>query len=125
MSNAYAVGSDSWDIASGGVSEKRRSIGRISIAVATLALIGVLVFQALHATGRITSGFENWRPVLYVYLIWAITLGAGLVLMRGERGHRALFILPAVLFTVSMVVFPTAFGLYIAFTDWRGVSASP
>jgi ABC-type sugar transport system permease subunit len=28
-------------------------------------------------------------------------------------------VLPAVLFTVAMVVFPTAFGLYIAFTDWN------
>jgi multiple sugar transport system permease protein len=30
-----------------------------------------------------------------------------------------LFLLPAVLFTVAMVVFPTFFGLYIAFTDWN------
>ena len=27
--------------------------------------------------------------------------------------------LPAVLFTVAMVIFPTLFGLYIAFTDWN------
>ena len=32
---------------------------------------------------------------------------------------RALFVLPAVLFTVAMVIFPTFFGLYIAFTDWN------
>jgi multiple sugar transport system permease protein len=31
----------------------------------------------------------------------------------------ALFVLPAVLFTVLMVIFPTFFGLYIAFTDWN------
>ena len=27
--------------------------------------------------------------------------------------------LPALLFTVAMVIFPTLFGLYIAFTDWN------
>ena len=32
---------------------------------------------------------------------------------------RALFILPAVLFTVAVVIFPTLFGLSIAFTDWN------
>ena len=41
------------------------------------------------------------------------------VLIRGEAGQRALFVLPAVLFTVAMVIFPTFFGLYIAFTDWN------
>ena len=32
---------------------------------------------------------------------------------------QTLFVLPAVLFTVAMVIFPTFFGLYIAFTDWN------
>ena len=67
----------------------------------------------------LASGFSNWRPILYAYLAWAVALCAGLVLSRGEHGHRALFVLPAVLFTVSMVIFPTVFGLYIAFTDWN------
>ena len=49
----------------------------------------------------------------------AIRFGFGLVLTRGERGRRALFLLPAVLFTVAMAIFPTFFGLYIAFTDWN------
>ena len=40
-------------------------------------------------------------------LLWAVALGVGLVLIRGERGQRALFVLPAVLFTVAMVIFPT------------------
>jgi multiple sugar transport system permease protein len=48
-----------------------------------------------------------------------VALGAGQVLMRGEEGHKALFLLPAVLFTVAMVIFPTVFGLAIAFTDWN------
>ena len=51
--------------------------------------------------------------------LWAVALGVGQVLIRGERGQRALFVLPAVLFTVAMVIFPTLFGFYIAFTDWN------
>jgi multiple sugar transport system permease protein len=46
-------------------------------------------------------------------------LGVSQVIIRGEVGQRALFVLPAVLFTISMVIFPTAFGIYIAFTDWN------
>ena len=34
-------------------------------------------------------------------------------------GLRALFVLPAVLFTVAMVIFPMLFGIYISFTDWN------
>jgi multiple sugar transport system permease protein len=43
----------------------------------------------------------------------------GQVLIRGEAGQPALFLLPALLFTIAMVIFPTLFGLYIAFTDWN------
>ncbi len=48
-----------------------------------------------------------------------MALGVGQVLTRGEDGQRALFLLPALLFTVAMVIFPTLFGFYIAFTDWN------
>jgi multiple sugar transport system permease protein len=34
-------------------------------------------------------------------------------------GRRALFVLPAVLFTVAMVIFPMLFGLYVSLTDWN------
>ena len=57
--------------------------------------------------------------MLYAYLLWAVALGAGQVMIRGERGQRALFLLPALLFTIAVVIFPTVFGLYIAFTDWN------
>src|SRR4029453_15397860 len=45
--------------------------------------------------------------------------GTAQVMMRGEEGEKALFVLPAVLFTIAMVIFPTFFGLAIAFTDWN------
>src|SRR5262249_22979892 len=51
--------------------------------------------------------------------IWATAFGIGQVMSRGERGQRALFLLPAVFFTVAVVIFPTIFGIYIASLDWN------
>ncbi len=124
MTDTTLAPSVSWDAASGGVSAGRRKMGRLLILIATLTLAAVVAMQVFHTFGSLSTGFSNWRPVLYTYLIWAIALGAGLVISRGERGHRALFLLPAVLFTVSMVIFPTVFGLYIAFTTWNLSSLS-
>jgi len=97
----------------------RRSAGRALVALASLGLAAILLIQVLYTTGVIAIGFETWRPVLYAFVLWSVALGAGQVLVRGERGHRALFLLPALLFTIAMVIFPTFFGLYIAFTDWN------
>lgn len=97
----------------------RATIGRALIRGASLLLLAILLAQILDATGIIDAGFETWRPALYAYIVWGIALGAGQVLIRGEHGHRALFVLPAVLFTVAIVIFPTLFGFYIALTDWN------
>jgi multiple sugar transport system permease protein len=102
-----------------GVSQTRIQDGRRIIILASLGFAAVALVQILFDAGVLSWGFENWRPVLYAYVLWGIALGAGLVLSRGRAGHRALFVLPAVLFTVAMVIFPTFFGLYIAFTDWN------
>jgi multiple sugar transport system permease protein len=110
---------DHIDMAAPGVTPARRAAGRWLIVVASLALVAVTALQGAYDAGLVSFGFENWRPVAYVYVLWSIALGAGLVLTRGERGQRSLFVLPAVLFTVAMVIFPTLFGLYIAFTDWN------
>jgi len=101
------------------IADSRKTLGRGLIILASLGLAAVLIVQILNAAEAISVGFENWRPALYAFLLWSIALGVGQVLIRGERGHRALFLLPAVLFTVAMVIFPTFFGLYIAFTDWN------
>jgi multiple sugar transport system permease protein len=101
------------------VPDNRRNAGRWLMVLASLALVAVVIVQALHVAGTTAYGFDSWRPVLYAYVLWSIALGAGIILIRGERGHRAAFLLPAVLFTVAMVIFPTFFGLYIAFTDWN------
>jgi multiple sugar transport system permease protein len=100
-------------------SSRRRNAGRWLIVANSCAFALVVLAQALRATDIIEVGFDNWRPTLYAYLLWCIALGAGLVMTRGERGHQLLFLLPALLFTVAVVIFPTFFGLYIAFTDWN------
>lgn len=93
--------------------------GRLLLTAATVLLLGVLLLQILDAAGVTSFGMNSWRPLLYAYIVWAVALCAAQVLIRGESGQRAVFVLPAVLFTVAMVVFPTVFGLYIAFTDWN------
>jgi multiple sugar transport system permease protein len=107
------------EVVSPHIPDARQNLGRAIIALASLGLAVVLVIQVLYAADMIAAGFENWRPALYAFLLWGAALGVGQVLIRGERGHRALFLLPAILFTVAMVIFPTFFGLYIAFTDWN------
>lgn len=97
----------------------RKIAGRALVLLASLGFLLVLFIQILHTTGALTAGFSDWRPILIAYLVWAVAFGVGQVLTRGERGQRALFLLPAVFFTVAVVVFPTLFGIYIASLDWN------
>ena len=52
-------------------------------------------------------------------MLWATALCASQVIVNGEKGKRTLFVLPAALFVISLVVFPLLFALYISFTDWN------
>ena len=97
----------------------RKNAGRTIVVLASVGSLLVLLVQILRSTGTITAGFADWRPILYAYLLWAIAFGVGQVMVRGERGLRALFLLPAVLFTIAVVIFPTLFGIYIASLDWN------
>jgi multiple sugar transport system permease protein len=97
----------------------RKRAGRAMILLGSFVLAGTVLIQILYRTETITVGFDNWRPILYAYILWAVALAAGQVLIRGELGRRSLFLLPALLFTISVVIFPTFFGLYIAFSDWN------
>lgn len=98
---------------------ERRRLGHFLLLAASVGFAAIFILQALELVGIINLGFSDWRPVLYGYLTWAVAFGAAQVMMRGEEGEKALFVLPAVLFTVAMVIFPTLFGLAIAFTDWN------
>lgn len=97
----------------------RVAAGRALIWAASLAFGGLVVAEALSATGIFALGFASWRPVLYAYGLWCVAIGIGQVLVRGEPGYRALFILPAALFTLAVAIFPTLFAFYIAMLDWN------
>ena len=97
----------------------RMAFGRVIIWGSGAVLVLVAAAQALQAAGIGDFGFANWRPTLYAYVFWAICLCWGQVLTRGEQGKRVLFVLPAVLFVLSLAILPLIFGLGIAFSDWN------
>jgi carbohydrate ABC transporter membrane protein 1, CUT1 family (TC 3.A.1.1.-) len=97
------------------ISAARIRFGKTIIWASAALLCVVSLVQYLDTQGVVSLGFETWRPTLYAFLIWASCLCWGQVLLYGERGKRALFVLPAALFVVAMVVFPLIFALGIAF----------
>jgi multiple sugar transport system permease protein len=97
----------------------RKRLGSFIFWGASALVVAVFLIQALHVAGASSFGFVNWRPALYSVLVWCVALCAVQVISHGEAGKKLLFVLPAFLFTVIMVIFPTMFGLYIAFTDWN------
>lgn len=101
------------------IPESRKRLGRMVFAAGTLMLVAIALVRALQELGIVDLGFATWRPVLYAYIFWGVMLGWSQVLRRGEDGKRALFVLPAALFVVAMVVFPLLFALYVSFTDWN------
>ena len=97
----------------------RPRAGRLLVAVASALLVVICLVQLLDRSGVLGLGLATWRPTLYAYIIWGVALCVGQVMIRGERGQQALFVLPAVLFTAAMAIFPMLFGLWIAFSDWN------
>ncbi len=95
------------------------SLGRTVFWLATLVFVGVLAAQISDVLDVVAIGLPNWRPTLYAFALWGVALGVSQVLVLGEVGRQRLFVIPALLFTAAMVIFPTVFGLYIAFTDWN------
>ena len=101
------------------VSQATKRAGKIIVWSSFLLMVVIAIIQTLHSNERISFGFSNWRPVLYAYILWAVAIGYSRVLIYGERGKRNLFVFPAVMFIISIVIFPLLFGLYISFTDWN------
>ena len=98
---------------------ERSSLGKWIFRLASALLLVVAALQIADAAGLASIGFADWRPTLYAFLVWCVALGIAQVLERGELGQQRLFVLPALLFTGAMVIFPTLFGFSIAFTDWN------
>ena len=101
------------------ISDSRRQFGTWIMRGSFALMVLVLAVQILDENGVLAIGFETWRPTLYAYLVWATCVCWGQVLLYGEHGKRSLFVLPAALFVISMVVFPLIFALGIAFSDWN------
>ncbi len=101
------------------ISAGRKSFGRAIIWGSAGVLVLVAALQLVQVLGWQDLGFQTWRPTLYAYVLWAICLCWGQVLLHGEHGKRTLFVLPAALFVISLTVFPLLFGLIIAFSDWN------
>jgi len=101
------------------ISDRRRAFGKAITWGSAGIMALVMLLQVADANDWIGLEFATWRPTLYAYLLWGTCLCAAQVIVRGEQGKRTLFVLPAVLFVVSMVVFPLLFGLIIAFSDWN------
>eukprot|EP01037_Dinobryon_pediforme_P015326 gene15326-15471_t len=106
------------------VSAQRRNLGRSLVVLACLSMIAMVIAQSAQVAGWAQFGFVNWRPSLYAYLAFCCAIMVAQVIIRGEQGQKALFVLPAVMFTVLMVIFPTIFGLFVAFSDWNLSSAT-
>jgi multiple sugar transport system permease protein len=101
------------------LSPSRVAFGRAVTWGSGLLLLLSFGLQTAQALRWIDLGLTTWRPTLYAYLLWAACLCWGQVLMRGEQGKRTLFVLPAVLFVLSLTVFPLLFGILIALSDWN------
>jgi multiple sugar transport system permease protein len=101
------------------ISDQRKLFGKLLVWVTALFGLSLAAWQFAYETGRVESGFDTWRPILYAYMLWATALCASQVIVNGEKGKRTLFVLPAALFVISLVVFPLLFALYISFTDWN------
>ena len=108
-----------FEVADNEILPGRSLLGKWIVRLASVLLVAIVALQVLSLFRYISVGFGNWRPTLYAFLLWSAALGVGEVLQHGETGKQRLFVLPALLFTAAMVIFPTLFGLYIAFTDWN------
>ena len=101
------------------ISDSRKRLGKLMVWGTALFCVTLALQQTIYQSGRVSIGFETWRPILYAYMLWATALCAAQVIVNGEKGKRTLFVLPAALFVISLVVFPLLFALYISFTDWN------
>ena len=107
------------DVPIGVAAGSRQTIGRALFVIASVVTLALSVVQLLKTLGLTTVGFENWRPIVVAFLGWAVCLCASLILTRGQRGERAVFLLPAVLITVAFIIFPTLYALFMAFHNWN------
>jgi len=101
------------------IGDRRRRIGKLLIWGSFGLMVATFFVLGLSQAGLIGWEVANWRPALYAAMVWGLSLGVAQVVLYGEQGKRTLFILPATLFVIAMVVFPLIFALGIAFSSWN------
>lgn len=84
----------------------------------TVLMLAAVVLAVAQTVGAIQLPLATWRNVAYVVLIWFIVVDANVFLNGGPKGQRLLFLLPALQITLSLVIFPTLFGIAVSFTQW-------
>ena len=99
------------------ISLGRRNFGRFIIWGSAIFLILTVLLQSLDQTNFLTFGFENWRPTLYAYLIWAFCLCLGQVILYIVNKVKGDYLFYPQFFVISVVIFPLIFALGIAFSS--------
>ncbi|MEZ4563904.1 MAG: sugar ABC transporter permease [Thermomicrobiales bacterium] len=85
---------------------------------ATVLMLVAVVLATAQTVGAIQLPLATWRNVAYIVLIWFVVVDANVFLNGGIKGQRLLFLLPALQITLSLVIFPTLFGIAVSFTQW-------
>jgi multiple sugar transport system permease protein len=101
------------------IPDVRKRLGKFIIRGSFLVLVAVAGAQLLQGLGVVDLGFANWQPTFLAYVIWAVALCVGQVLIRGGQGKRVLFVLPSALFVITFTVIPLILGVAIAFSNWN------
>lgn len=86
--------------------------------VTTIFMLASVVLAVAQTVGVIQLPIATWRNVAYIVLLWFIVVDANVFINGGPRGQRLLFLLPALQITLSLVIFPTLFGIAVSFTQW-------
>ncbi|MCA9879315.1 MAG: sugar ABC transporter permease, partial [Thermomicrobiales bacterium] len=84
----------------------------------TVFAVAVVALAVANTVGAIEAPLASWRNVALVILLWFIVVDANVYLNGGPKGQQLLFLLPALQITLSLVIFPTLFGIAVSFTQW-------
>ena len=95
-----------------------RQIVRFAAQAMTVVVIAAVLAQVLNTVELIDLGFLSWRSVALIVVLWFIVVDVATYVTGGLKGRRLLFLLPALQITLSLIIFPTLFGLFVAFTQW-------
>lgn len=91
-----------------------RVLARAMTAIAAVALAA----QILQTMSLFDLAFLSWRSVAIIVVFWFVAVDINVYVNGGLKGQQLLFLLPALQITLSLVIFPTLFGLAVSFTQW-------